>query len=216
MTDRREALRLLGMATAAVSFIGWDPDVLIAGIREHGGHAGRVGKGPQPLRKAGPYVFRTLDAKQRETVAELSEMIIPATDTPGAKAAKVDEFIDVILTEWSTDAEKAEFMAGLAEFERMTTETFGAPFVRCTPAQRAQLLAELDAELTTARTARRAWRRDSGQPQPADHRKLFFHQVRSLTVSGYYSSEPGYKLERKQAIVPGIYKPCMPAEDAAR
>jgi hypothetical protein len=214
MTDRREALRLLGLATAAVSFIGWDPDELIAGIHEH---ATRVGTGPQPLRKAaGPYTFRTLDARQRETVAELSEMIIPATDTPGAKAAKVDEFIDIILTEWSTDGEKAEFLAGLAACDVRATQAFGAPFVRCTAAQRARLLTEMDAELTAARTARRAWRRDSGQPQPPDHRKLFFHQVRSLTVSGYYSSEPGYKLERKQSIIPGIYTACMPAGEASR
>jgi hypothetical protein len=213
MTDRREALRLLGLATAAVSFIGWDPDELIAGIHEHASHAGQ---GPQPLRKAGPYTFRTLDARQRETVAELSEMIIPATDTPGAKAAKVDEFIDIILTEWSTDGEKAEFLAGLAAFDMRATQAFGAPFVRCTVAERAQLLTEMDAELSAARTARRAWRRDSGQPQPPDHRKLFFHQARSLTVSGYYSSEPGYKLERKQSILPGIYTACMPAGEASR
>ena len=213
MTDRREALRLLGMATAAVSFIGWDPDVLIAGIREHARHAGQ---GPAPLRRAGPYVFRTLDPQQREAVAELTEMIIPAADTPGARAVKVDEFIDVILTEWSTDAERTEFLAGLEALERKATGAFGAPFVRCTPAQRAQLLTELDAELSATRTARQAWRRGSGEPPPADHRRLFFHQVRSLTVSGYYSSEPGYKLERKQVIVPGIYKPCMPAEDAGQ
>lgn len=209
MTDRREALRLLGMATAAVSFVGWDPDELIAGIHHHAGQGGSPGQ----LRRAGPYRFRTLNAAQRETMAELTEAIIPATETPGARAAKVDEFIDIILTEWSTPEEKAEFMAGLAAFDERCAKDFGQRFAKCKAQQRIEYLVQLDTELTLARAARRAWR-DGNGPRPADHRKLFFHQVRSLTVSGYYSSEPGYKKERKQALIPGIYKPCMPADEA--
>ena len=99
MIDRREALRLLGSATLATSFIGWEPDALVAGIHRH---APQAGSGPQPLARAGSYRFRALDPHQRETISELSEAIIPATDTPGAKAARVDEFVDIILTEWST------------------------------------------------------------------------------------------------------------------
>ena len=210
MTDRREALRLLGLASAAVSFIGWDPDELIAGIHHH---ATQGGKAAPPLSKAGPYTFRTLSAAQRETISVLTEAIIPATDTPGAKDARVDEFIDIILTEWSTAEEKAEFLAGLTAFDAHCVQDFGQRFARCTRQQRTEYLVEADTELTTARAARRAWREGSG-PRPADHRKLFFHQIRSLTVSGYYSSQPGYTKERKQALIPGIYKPCMPASEA--
>ena len=210
MTDRREALRLLGLATAAVSFVGWDLDHLIAGIHQH---AAQAGKAPQPLTLGGPYKFRTLSAVQRETISELTEAIIPATDTPGAKDAKVDEFIDIILTEWSTAEEKAEFLTGLAAFDAHCVQDFGQRFARCTRQQRTEFLVEADTELTSARAARRAWREGNG-PRPADHRKLFFHQIRSLTVSGYYSSQPGYTKERKQALIPGIYKPCMPAAEA--
>ena len=210
MIDRREALRLLGSATLASSFIGWDPDDLIAGIHQH---AAKAGKAPQPLTKAGPYKFRTLSTAQRETISVLTEAIIPATDTPGAKDAKVDEFIDIILTEWSTAEEKAEFLKGLAAFDAHCVQDFGQRFARCTRQQRTEFLVEADTELTNARSARHAWHEGSG-PRPADHRKLFFHQIRSLTVSGYYSSQPGYTKERKQALIPGIYKPCMPAAEA--
>ena len=210
MIDRREALRLLGSATLATSFIGWDPDDLIAGIHLHATQAGRA---PQPLTKAGPYKFRTLSAAQRETISVVTEAIIPATDTPGAKDAKVDEFIDTILTEWSTVGEKTEFLAGLAAFDAHCVRDFGQRFARCTRQQRTEFLVEADTELTSARDARRTWHEGSG-PRPADHRKLFFHQIRSLTVSGYYSSQPGYTRERKQALIPGIYKPCMPASEA--
>jgi hypothetical protein len=45
-------------------------------------------------------VLRTLNPHQNATVTAISEIIIPQTDTPGAKAARVNEFIDLILTEW--------------------------------------------------------------------------------------------------------------------
>lgn len=210
MIDRREALRLLGSATLATSFIGWDPEVLIAGIHHH---AAQGSSGQQPLAKAGPYKFKTLSAAQRDLVSELTECIIPATETPGAKAARVDEFIDIILTDWSTPEEKTEFLAGLTAFDAKCTDEFGQRFAKCTAPQRIEYLVELDNELTLARNARRDWRPENGM-RPADHRKLFFHQVRSLTVSGYYSSEPGYTKERKAVLIPGIYKACAPVEGA--
>src|SRR5206468_1353320 len=61
------------------------------------------------------YSLRTLNPHQNDTVVAMIDQIIPATDTPGAKAARVNEFIDVILTEWATDEERRNFLDGLAE-----------------------------------------------------------------------------------------------------
>jgi hypothetical protein len=208
MIDRREALRRFGAATLASSLISLDADELLAGLTAHGSHTG-----PVALKRTA-YRFQTLDAHQRRTIVELAEMIIPTTETPGAKDAKIDEFADIILTEWSSEQEKSTWIEGLAAIDAESQREFGKRFVEATPAQRLQLMTRWDAELTTARNARRAWRRDSGAPQPPDHRRLFFHQLRSFTVSGYYSSEVGYTKERKASIIPGIYKPCMPVAEA--
>ena len=205
--DRREALRLLGAATVAPRFLQWEPDALIDGLRDHLQHARR----PHPARPVGPYRFQALDAHQQATLAEVSEMIIPATDTPGAKAGKVDEFIDVILAEWSTDAERAAFLNGIADLDLRVMEAYRCLFVDATPAQRTAVLQALDDALTSARAARSAWRQGA-YPEPPNHRLLFWHQMRSLTVSGYYSSEVGYRLERKNVLVPGIYRACLPVE----
>lgn len=206
VVDRREALRRLASATAVASFVSWDPDELLAGLREHGGH------GTAASRRS-VYRFQALSAHQRATIVEMAEMIIPTTDTPGAKAAAIDEFADIILTEWSSETEKAAWLDGLAAVDAEAQRAHGSTFVAATAPQRMALMTKWDAELTAARTLRRAWRSDSGAPAPPDHRQLFFHQFRSFTVSGYYSSHAGYTRERKASIIPGIYKPCMPVAE---
>jgi hypothetical protein len=50
--------------------------------------------------------LQALDPHQAETVATIAELILPATDTPGAREAQVPEFIDVILAEWYDDADR--------------------------------------------------------------------------------------------------------------
>ena len=165
MLDRREALRRLGAATVATGFLAWDPEDLLSGLLEQGEHDGHGAHETAPARarpaRRTAYRFQTLDAHQRATVAELAEMIIPTTETPGAKSAAIDEFADIILTEWSTEAERTEFIAGLAALDAQAMQWFGQPFVRAMAPQRTQLLTTLDAELTVARSARQAWRRAS-------------------------------------------------------
>ncbi len=203
--ERREALKLLAAATLAPGFLRWEPIAFIDGLRAHLGHDGTTAPAD------GAHRFMALDEHQRATVAEVSEMIIPATDTPGAKAVHVDEFVDVILSEWCSDAERADFLAGLAALDAASMQQNQRAFVDASPDQRAALLGALDTELTTARAARKAWKQGSG-PRPPDHTKMFWHQMRSLTVTGYYTSEIGYTVERQEVLIPGIWKACTPLE----
>ncbi len=76
------------------------------------------------------YALRTLSPPQNELVVAMIDQIIPATETPGAKGARVNEFIDVILTEWATPEERANFLAGLADVERTLHEEFRASQLR--------------------------------------------------------------------------------------
>ena len=84
--------------------------------------------------QTGPgYKLRTLNPHQNATVVVLTDLIIPETDTPGAKAALVNEFIDVILTEWANDAERQNFLQGLAGIDKQSQELFGKDFVDASP-----------------------------------------------------------------------------------
>src|SRR5438270_3005142 len=97
--QRRDALKLLMAGGVLPAF---SPDVL-AFFQE-----------AQP--KPG-YKLRSLNAHQNDTVVAMIDLIIPETDTPGAKGARVNEFIDVILTDWATEGERQNLLSGLADVD---------------------------------------------------------------------------------------------------
>ena len=99
-------------------------------------------------------------------------MIIPETDTPGATSVRVPEFIDLILTEWANDEERALFLAGLKDIDTRAA-ALGAPtFVDLPSEKRVALLTALDAA--------RADKVGAG---------LAFGRLKGLTVYGYFTSK---------------------------
>jgi len=142
--------------------------------------------------------FLILTEHQNAVVTTLAELIIPETDTPGATAAQVNRFVDVMLAEWFDDDERAEFSRGLVELDARSANTFGTPFLELEEAQQVGLLRRLDDEVTALRQAE--------QPTQ-DH---FFSRMKWLTLYGYYTSEVGATEELQQAIIPFRYEPCAP------
>ncbi len=100
------------------------------------------------VRKAGDeaYAFATLDADQQALVGRLVDLVLPETDTPGARAAGAHEFIDKLLTDWMPEADKARFLAGLADVEQRAQQTHSRAFLDLSDADQNALLARLDAE----------------------------------------------------------------------
>ena len=178
--NRREVLLLLA-GTAAL------PDQLLA-----------VGRAVHKRVRAG--TLRALDPHQDETVATIAELIIPKTDTPGAREAGVPAFIDVMFAEWGDDDQRKVFTAGLANVDERSRALFGKDFIACNEAQQTQILTGLDAELARLRDTK------------ADTSKNFFQAMKWLTLTGYYTSEVGATTEQHFRIVPGRYEPCYPLE----
>jgi hypothetical protein len=156
------------------------------------------------------YALRTLSPHQNETVVAMIDQIIPETDTPGAKGARVNEFIDVILTEWAFDDERQNFLAGLAGVDKQSNELFGKNFVDASPQQQITLLRAMD----ESAGAQRSRRRRAGNTVPDDRDKQlkgeFFNVFKGITVHGYYTSEIAFKQELKMEIIPGAQHGCMP------
>jgi len=197
--QRREALRLL-MAGGVLPALPTDLFAFFQGAHPASG-----------------YTVRTLNPHQNDTVVAMIDQIIPATDTPGAKGARVNEFIDVILTEWAFDDERRNFLAGLAGVDKQSNELFGRNFVDASPAQQYALLSAMDESVA----AKRARRRHAGNTVPDEFDQQlkgeFFGVFKDITLHGYYTSEIGFTQELKLEIIPGAHHGCvsLPAEKKA-
>src|SRR3981081_4295688 len=110
----------------------------------------------QGAHPASGYALRTLNPHQNETVVTMTDLIIPETDTPGAKAVRVNEFIDLILTEWAHEDERQKFLSGLEDIDKRSNAIFGKNFIDGTPVQQEAVLSELDQRYAIDREDRAA------------------------------------------------------------
>jgi hypothetical protein len=155
-------------------------------------------------------VLRTLNPQQNAMVTTISEIIIPQTDTPGAKAARVNEFIDLILTEWYDDEEKSIFLTGLTEVDTRTRDLVGKNFVDCGEKLQVEILRALDDEVAEARAE---IRRGSSRRRPPE--RNFFFMIKQLTLIGYYTSQIGFEQELHGEIIPARHSGCVPLDGEA-
>jgi hypothetical protein len=187
---RRDVLKILSTAAAASAF----PHELWA-----------VGRALQSQIAAGAGL-RTLDAHQNVTVMAMAEMIIPQTDTPGAKATRVNEFIDLVLTDWYAPAETRRFLEGLAKVDERCHELFSKDFVACAESQQSQLLTALDADIAAERKLKKPGNDDREQHERPQH---FFYMFKQLTVVGYCTSEAGAQAVGYE-VIPTEHGGCTP------
>lgn len=138
--------------------------------------------------------LKVLTAAQGAAVTIAAEHIIPASDTPGATDARVTQFIDGMLADWYTPAERAAFVTGVAELDTRSRALRATDFVACTPADQVALLEAIDGEVTALRRARGA--------AANDH---WFATLKYLTVWGYCTSETGMRKTLKSYPPPMRY-----------
>jgi glucoside 3-dehydrogenase (cytochrome c) hitch-hiker subunit len=120
------------------------------------------------------------DEHQNATVEALSELIIPSTDTPGAKAALVNRYIDLLLNDQDSEKQK-NFYEGLAWLDARAIQVHNQAFVSLTPEAQTALLETLA---------------DPGNSKPEDRTGVeFFQEMKDLTIFGYYTSKIGLEQE---------------------
>jgi len=187
--DRRTVLQVLGAAAVGAGA----PDELAVLGRE-------IHRGLRPAAGLG-----VLDSRQNATVVAIADLLIPATDTPGATAARVNEFIDLLLAEWYDASDRDRFLAGLADVDARARASFGKNFADGSPSEQAGLLTVLDHE-----TAR--WH---GSPEATRGPEPFYRRMKWLTLFGYYTSEIGAGQEQHYVMIPERYVPCAPVDSLA-
>lgn len=157
-------------------------------------------------RQTGPHWSPSLlSAEQNEMIATMAEIIIPETDTPGARAANVNRFIDALVGESYPPEDRKQFMAGLQNTQDRCEETYGASFVDCSEEEQREFVAELDEETFGLGTD------EADRDNPS-----FFRSLKELVIVGYYTSEVGASQELRTNAVPGYYDGDVPYEEIGR
>lgn len=165
--ERRELLRILTMAAGAATFPGFSKWSFACG------HIGKA------LAEIKPAQYRPVffTAPEYALLERLTEIIIPADGTPGARDAGVSEFVDLMV---SRDPDlQQKFRAGLSWLNTHSQKTSGKAFLT------------LGADQQTALLERLAYKKKfrSGE----ENGRKFFELVREYTVMGFYTSEIGLK-----------------------
>lgn len=152
----------------------------------------------------------TLTAEQDALVTTIAELILPATDTPGATAAEVNRFIDLLLTDWLDPEESAGFLAGLEGLEDDCRGRFDRSFLQLTAEEQLAVLAPLDEQAAALRqAARQAGEREVEDPP-------FFLTMKEWTLAGYYTSEIGMTQELQHLRISGSWQSCKPLAEVGR
>lgn len=175
LSNRRTALRTLaaGAVGAATSSIWVESLSALASQQAHT-HAAQAAIAAQK------WAPRVLNAKQNEAVIALTELLIPETDTPGAKAARVNRFIDAVLHA-AAPTDRDAFLRGLAWMDERSQTLFKKDFVGASVADRTALLTTLAND-----------KNDAAEDRVGVQ---FFRAIKSMTIDGYYSSEIGLRQE---------------------
>lgn len=130
---------------------------------------------------------------------EIAETIIPATTTPGAKAAKVGAFMTVMVKDCYEEGDQKVFREGMGKVNDESKKKFDKTFMELSADQRHQLLVAIDNE-----------QKDYGKNKKQDDPNHYFRLMKELTLLGYFTSEPGATQALRYVETPGRYEGCIP------
>lgn len=125
---------------------------------------------------------------------EIAETIIPTTDTPGAKSAKVGAFMAVMVKDCYTEADQQIFVAGMNKLNEASEQLHKRSFMDASPEQRKTLLTAVDNE-------QKAYTKNKKKRDP-EH---YFALMKQLTLLGYFTSETGVTQALRYLPVPTRY-----------
>ena len=150
----------------------------------------------QGLAQAVVWAAVALTPAQARALDAAAEQIMPATDTPGARAAGVPQFVDRAIAGWCDKAQAARLRGGLDGLDTDARAAHGSAFADLTPARQTAILAGYDS---------------SGARQ-----RPFFLTLRELITIGYFTSKPGATVALRYDPIPGPYHGCVPLKEIGR
>src|SRR6188474_496118 len=174
--DRRELLKMVAAATGGVVIGG---EFFLAGCTN-------------PEAKLGTGMDFTKD--DIAFLDEVAETIFPKTSTPGAKDAKVGQFMTVMVKDCYDKESQDAFRDGMTKLNEACKAKHKHGFMNASAEQRKELLVELDKE--------RAEHQKTKKKEDPDH---YFQYFKQLTIMGYFTSKEGRTGATRYEPVPGKY-----------
>lgn len=198
--DRRELLKMIALLTGG-AVVG--ADVFLSGCKNE---------------SAASMTFSESDIALLD---EVGETILPATQSPGAKAAHIGEFMKTIVNDCYEEDDQKTFHEGIKKLDDASDKKFGHSFMKASPADRKTLLTELDKEAKDYQHQRDDFnKQQNAKEQEAKTRgdknfkkeKMaphYFTLMKQLTVWGYFTSKEGMTGALRFNPVPGRYEGCI-------
>jgi len=179
--NRRELLKMVAAATGGVVIGG---EFFLAGC-----------KNPD----AGIGTSNTFTESDIAFLDEVAETIFPKTSTPGAKDAKVGQYMTVFVNDCYDQQQQDAFHAGMKSLNDACNKMHGHDFMKAEPAHRKELLITLDKE-------RDEYQKTKKKEDP-NH---YFQAFKQLTIMGYFTSKEGREGATNYQPVPGKYQGDIP------
>lgn len=201
--DRRELIKMVALLTGGVVIGG---EVFLSGC------------------KTGAKADAGFTASNIALLDEVAETIIPATTTPGAKAAKVGNFMKVMVTDCYTEKQQAAFTKGISALDEACKKANGKSFMDCTPQQRHAFLVGLEKEAKAFNTKRDEEDKPKMEALKEANSKLpwkeqkefegspshYYTMMKQLTLLGFFTSKTGMEETLRHKPVPGKYDGSYP------
>ncbi len=190
--ERRELIKMI-TALTGVAFIGGE--FFLAGCTN----------------TATDTISKTFTPESIAFLDEVAETILPATSSPGAKAAKVGQFMTVMVNDCYTPEDQGVFHEGMAKLDEACNKSQGAGFMKCTPEQRTAFLTALDKEA-------KEYQKKKPELEKAEKEKNkdakglpnhYFAMMKQLTLLGFFTSKEGATQALRYVAVPGKYEGCV-------
>lgn len=162
-----------------------------------------------------------LSADQQTLLADIAETIIPTTSTPGARAAGVGPFIELMVKDCYSPEQQQHFLKGLAAVDEASQKANSKSFVDLSNEQKASILTQFEAlaeeETRNIRNKAKDVDAETGQIKEEKKKKSdplvpFFALAKELTLLGYFSSEVGATKALRYIAIPGRYEGCVKYE----
>lgn len=147
-----------------------------------------------------------LTVEQGAIVTRLVDIIIPATDTPGAKEVGVPGFIDKMLKDVFSKEEQQKFLDGLKAFDERAKSETGDAFAELDEEQQTSFVTKIHNEAIQSYVTSRHVKPPVPRP--------FFVSLKELTLLGFFTSEVGATQVLQYIAVPQAYKGCVPVSEA--